>query len=122
MFDFGQIFRNFDFGQIFEKKIEFGQNYRKFPKISNLLKLSQIFDFGQIFEKFRFFRKVRRNSILVKFSKSSILVKFSEISILAEIYKKFVVSEFLKIPIWVNFSKNFEFGQNFEQISFFRKF
>ena len=38
MFDFGQIFRNFDFGQIFEKKFEFGQNFRKFPKISNLVK------------------------------------------------------------------------------------
>ena len=39
MFDFGQIFRNFDFGQIFEKKSEFGQNFRKFPKI---FKFSQI--------------------------------------------------------------------------------
>ena len=89
MFVFGQIFRNVDFDQIFEKKFECGQNFRKFPKISNLVKLSQIFDLGEIFEKFRFFGKVRRNSILVKFSKSSILVKFSEISILAEIYKNF---------------------------------
>ena len=55
MFDFGQISRNIDFGQIFEKKFKFGQNFRKFPKIWNLVTLSQIFDFGQIFEKFRFF-------------------------------------------------------------------
>ena len=49
-FDFGQIFQNYgqifqNFGQSFEK-FEFGQNFRKSPKISNLVKFSKTFDFS----------------------------------------------------------------------------
>ena len=71
-FQFSHIFHNFGFGQIFRKNFDFGQILRKFPKISNLFKMSKIFDFvpnfqnmsilEKIFGKIRFWSKFSNNS------------------------------------------------------------
>ena len=70
-FEFGQIFRNWDFGQIFEKKFDFGQNLRKFQRISHLAKfIEKKFDFNQFWSKF---------SINFDFLESSKTFDFSQI-------------------------------------------
>ena len=88
-FAFGKIFEKFRFCSYFrnitflvkfsKKNFDFDQNFRKFSKMSILVKFSKIFDFGQIIEKFRFWWN---------FSKSSILVKFSKYYVIGQIFEK----------------------------------
>ena len=99
----------------FSKNFDFGQNLRKIPIFQNFRKISiwvkslKNFDFGQIFEKFRFWSK------------------FFKIFDLFENFEKFRFRFFVKIfhnfrcirklrtiSILVKFSKNSDFGQNFE--------
>ena len=59
--DLGQIFEKFPFWSNFRKKFYFGENFRKFRKISIEVKFSKNFDFGQIFEKISILVKIFEN-------------------------------------------------------------
>ena len=106
-----------------------------------MVKFSKNFDFV---ENFRFFRKVRKISILVKiFEKFRLKSNFRKNFDFGQIFKNFKFKRifrnfgkkrkfFVKFPISVKFSnifdfsqiceKKFDFGQNFRQISIFVKF
>ena len=124
--DFFENFEKFRFRTKFRKIAILVKIFKKifdsnqiFVKTSILVKFSQNFD---RFENFRFFkfskisilvfvRKVRKISILVKFSKISTLVKFS---------KKFW-SNFRNVRIRSKFPKstiNFKFNQILEKLRF----
>ena len=90
----------------FFEKFRFWSNFRK---ISILVK---------IYEKFRCFRNI---SICVKFSKNSIFVKINKKIDVFENFETFRFgSNFLKISIWVKFSKKNWFWSKFSK--FFDKF
>ena len=84
------------------KTVDFCEN---FQKNSVLVKFSKNFDLSQIFEEFRFFRKSRDISILVKFSKISKNFDFGhdvrQISILVTFSKKIAIL----VKIFENFDK-----------------
>ena len=133
-----KIFENFDFHRQFRKNFDFSQK-----KIIRFLNISIIVDFCEVLEKFRFLRKFRKFSIIVKiweknrfWAKSTILVRFSNIfdfgqnllrkyrKILnlvkfAEIYDFF--RKCRKISILVKFSKIFHFADNSWKVSIFWK-
>ena len=136
---FSEIF-DFDFGQNFEiisilvtifkncEKFRFNSNFRKI----NLVKLTKEFDFGRskfsknldfgkIFEKKIAFAKLFEKNIRFcwKFSKISKKSNFTEIFEKFQIksnFRKFSIflGKLRTISISFKFSKNFEFGQNFE--------
>ena len=87
---------------IFVKNFDLGQNFRKIPKLSYLLKFSKNFDFGQIFQNFD----------LVKFSKNlRFWSNFRKIYILVKIFEQFrFQSIFHQISILVKFSEKDRFS------------
>ena len=97
------FFKNFDFGQILTNISIFGQNFRKFRKISISVKFSKTFDFCKISGKFRVCSKFSKN--IWKISKNIDLCKILE-----------------KFRFGSKFSKNFDFGQIFRKISILVKF
>ena len=128
-FDFGRnlkdidFFREFgkiiDFGQIFETNFDFGQNWRKFRKMSILVKFSKNFDFGHNFRKIsslvKFFQKI---SILVNIFENCEKCRFCQIFVKFRFYSKFTKNG----DFFENFQK-FRFWSNFEKLSILvRKF
>ena len=87
----------------------FGLNFRKFRKISILVKFSTNFDFCQIFEKFRVCSKFSKN--FWKISKNIDLGQIFEKFRFGQNFRKICVSSKIPNNFDLGQSKNFDFGQ-----------
>ena len=122
---FFRKFRKISILMKFLINFDFGENLRRisiFWKISknfNLDKFSKNFNFGQIFDKIRFWSKFFENFHFFKNSKKFDFFENFENFCFSQIFENFGFwSKFTKILIFSIISKNFRFSQIFENIRF----